>query len=99
MIKLIVACLGDEDTRFDREYYAAKHLPLTLECWRPHGLEAAEAFFPAGPGDGWISMGVYRFRSKAAVDAALGSKETERVMADVPHFTDAEVIRSLFAPL
>lgn len=99
MIKLIVACQGDESTRFDRDYYVRKHLPLALECWRPHGLEAVEAFFPAGAGDGWVSLGVYHFRDRAAVDAALAAAETARVMADVHNFTDATVTRSLFTPL
>ena len=99
MVKLMVACLGDATTRFDRAYYVEKHLPLTLECWGPYGLEAAEAFFPAGPGDGWVSLGVYRFRNHAAIDAALGSRETERVMDDVPNFTDAKVTRSLLTSL
>ena len=99
MIKLMVACLGDGTTRFDRDYYVRKHLPLALECWGPHGLEAVEAFFPTGAGDGWVSLGIYRFRDRAAVDAALGSAETGRVMAEVPNFTDAKVARSLFTPL
>ncbi len=99
MVKMLVACLGDGTTRFDRAYYVEKHLPLALACWGPYGLVAAEAFFPAGAGDGWVSLGVYRFRDKAAVDAALGSPETEQVMADVGNFTDAEVTRSLFLPL
>lgn len=52
-----------------------------------------------GPGDGWVSLCIYRFRDGAAIDASLSSRETERVMADVPNFTDAEVTRSLFTPL
>lgn len=99
MVKMLVACLGDAATRFDRAYYVERHLPLTLECWGPYGLAAAEAFFPAGAGDGWVLLGVYRFRDKAAVEAALGSPGTERAMADVGNFTDAEVTRSLFLPL
>lgn len=99
MVKLMVACLGDKTTRFDRAYYVEKHLPLTMQCWGPHRLEAAEAFFPSDPGDGWVSLGTYRFRDRAAVDASPSSRETERVMADVPNFTDAEVMRSLFSPL
>lgn len=99
MVKLIVACLGDETTRFDRAYYVEHHFSLTHECWGPYGLENVDAFLPTGTGDGWVALGIYRFRDKAAVDAALNSPETKRVMADVPNFTDAEVTRSLFTPL
>lgn len=98
--KMIVVCAGDGHTRFDREYYATKHLALTMECWGPYGLQDARAFFPAGDGDGWVSIGVYRFRSRADMDAALAAPETERVMADVKNFTDTtDVQRSVFSPL
>lgn len=100
MPKMIVVCAGDSATRFDRDYYASEHLALAMECWGPYGLEACEAFYPTGDGDGWLSMGVYRFREPADVEAALSSLATERVMADVKNFTDATVImRSMFAPM
>lgn len=99
MVKMIVACLGTDATRFDRAYYVDHHLPLARACWGPHGLEDVDAFFPAGAGDGWMSIGVYRFRDRAAMETALASPDTERVMADVPRFTNAEVRRSVFDPL
>ena len=100
MPKMIVVCSGDAGTRFDREYYAHDHLALAMECWGRYGLEAAEAFFPAGEGDGWVSIGVYRFRGSNDIDVALAAPETERVMADVKNFTDATVVmRSIFTPL
>ncbi|TVT39336.1 EthD family reductase [Hymenobacter setariae] len=100
MNKLLVVCTGNKETRFDRDYYATKHLALALECWGKYGLDAAEAFYPAGEGDGWVSIGVYRFKNRGDVEVALAAPETERIMADVKHFTDAAVImRSLFEPM
>ena len=100
MTKMLVVCKGDENTRFDRDYYTTKHFALTRECWGKYGLLAVDAFFPASDGDGWVSIGVYRFPSEKEMQAALGSPETERVMADVKHFTDAtDIERSVFAPL
>ena len=97
---MIVVCAGDPTTRFDREYYATKHLALAMECWGKYGLEAANAFYPAGDGDGWLSMGIYRFRNAGDIDVALAAPETQRVMADVKNFTDATVVlRSLFTPI
>lgn len=99
MTKMIVVCAGDSDTRFDRDYYATRHLALAKECWGRYGLEAAEAFYPAGDGDGWLSIGIYRFRQDSDIEAALAAPETERVMADVKNFTDATVVmRSIFTP-
>ncbi|SAL00372.1 ethyl tert-butyl ether degradation EthD [Caballeronia fortuita] len=100
MTKLIVVCTGDKTTRFDRNYYATRHLSLAMECWGQYGLEAADAFYPAGEGDGWVSIGVYRFRDHASIDAALASPEMERIMADVNNFTDSPlVMRTIFSPL
>ena len=97
---MIVVCAGDRNMRFDREYYATKHLALAKECWGKYGLEAAEAFYPAGDGDGWMSIGIYRFGEASNIEVALASPETERVMADVKNFTDTSiVIRSIFSPL
>lgn len=95
--RMIVTCSGG--TRFDRAYYVGTHLPLTLEAWSPHGLEAAAAFFPAGDGADTVSVGIYTFRDEAAMRAALGSPATERVMGDVRCFTDAKVVQSLAAPV
>ncbi|MBP1181466.1 EthD family reductase [Methylobacterium sp. PvR107] len=100
MTRMIVVCAGDRATRFDRDYYATEHLALARECWGPYGLEGLDAFYPAGEGDGWLSVGVYRFREPGDVEAALAAPETARLMADVKNFTDAAVVmRSLFTPM
>ncbi len=101
MIRLLVTCAGDANMRFDRDYYVNKHLPLTLDVWWPHGLEAATAFFPpAGSGNGILSIGVYEFRDEDGIDAALASPQTARIMDDVKNFTDTSVIeRSIWKPM
>lgn len=94
---LIVTCAGG--TYFDRDYYVDVHLPLALACWQRHGLESASAFFPRDANAGDVSVGIYRFRDEDALHTALASSETEAVMADVPHFTDATVSRAVGTPL
>lgn len=93
---MIVTCSGG--SFFDRDYYVDVHLPLALECWRRHGLESASAFFPRDAGSPDVSIGIYKFRDEAAIQAALASYETETVMADVPRFTDADVSRIIGFP-
>ncbi|MGF7150344.1 hypothetical protein FHS96_004002 [Sphingomonas zeicaulis] len=93
---LIVTCSGG--TYFDRDHYVDVHLPLALACWQQHGLESASAFFPRAAGAD-VAVGIYRFRDKDALHAALASAATEAVMADVPRFTDATVFRTLGTPL
>ncbi|WP_375160632.1 EthD family reductase [Bradyrhizobium sp. RDT46] len=94
---MIVTCSGG--TFFDRDYYVDVHLPLALASWQKHGLESAAAFFPRDGDAVDVSVGVYRFRDEAALNAALASAETGAVMADVPRFTDAKVSRMIAAPL
>ena len=99
MTTLFVTYPGDARTRFDREYYVSKHLPLVQEAWGPHGLETIAAFFPSGEGAGTVAVCVCGFRDEAALQAALGSPQTPRVMADVAHFTDAKPSQSRAVPL
>lgn len=100
MTKMLVVCEGDQTTRFDRDYYANRHLTLAMECWGPYGLEEARAFYPANDGDDWLSIGVYRFATEDAMQKALAAPETARVMEDVKNFTDSTVVvRSVFTPL
>ena len=99
MTILYVTYPGDAATRFDRDRYVNHHLPLVMEAWQPHGLLSCSAFFPAGEGDGTIAIAECKFRDEAAVQAALASLETPRVMADVPSFTDAKPIQTRVTPL
>ena len=89
MTIMYVTYTGDAETRFDRDYYVANHLPLVMESWGKHGLLSAAAFFPADSGAGTIAICECRFRDEAALQAALASPESEPVMADVASFTDA----------
>ena len=99
MTMLFVTYAGDGNTRFDRDYYVSTHLPLVLETWSLYGLETVAAFFPADDGAGTIAMCVCGFRDEAAISASLGSPQTERVMADVKHFTDAKPTQSRAVPI
>ncbi len=89
MTTIFVTYPGDRTTRFDREYYVEKHLPLVTAAWGPLGMQSIAAFFPSGAGEGTIAVCVCQFRDDAAVRACLKAPETKSVMDDVPHFTDA----------
>ena len=100
MTKMLVTCNGGPGTRMNRDYYANTHLQLAMQLWGQYGLEEASAFFPACDGKGVLSIGIYRFRDAAAMEAALASPETARVMADVVNFTDSTAIeRSIWTPM
>ena len=95
MITLYVTYPGDAGTRFDRDHWLNVHFPLVRECWGPHGLVSVSGFFPEGDGGGLIAIAPTVFRDEAAMNAALASPGTARVMADVRHVTDVEPQRSV----
>lgn len=99
MTMLFVTYAGDANTHFDRDYYVSTHLPLVLEAWSPYGLETATAFFPVGDGAGTIAVCICKFQDEAAIATSLASPHTERVMADVKHFTDVKPEPSRAVPL
>ena len=87
MITMYVTYAGDETTLFDKDYWIDIHLPLVRDCWGPYGLITAAGFFPQGDGGGLVAIAPCVFRDEAAMQAALASPETARVMADVPRVT------------
>ena len=89
MTTVLVTYSGDAATRFDRQYYVEKHLPLVTQAWGPHGLQSIAAFFPSGEGAGTIAICVCQFRDDSAVTESIHASETKSVMDDVPHFTSA----------
>ena len=95
MQELYVTYPGDASTRFDRQYYVEKHLPLVLKSWRKYGLMTVAAFFPEGTGEGTIAICVCAFRDEGGVRASLTAPEAREVMEDVPRFTDAKPSQSL----
>ncbi|EZP49973.1 EthD family reductase [Sphingomonas sp. RIT328] len=94
---VFVAYEGNDETRFDRDYYAAIHLPLVMKAWSRHGLEELAAFFPADrSGDtGTLAICECRFRDRVAVETAFNSPEAQAVMSDVLRFTDAKPKRGI----
>ncbi len=94
MTTLLVTYAGDVDTRFDRDYWIERHLPLVREVWGPLGLRSVAGFFPAGDGAGIIAIAPCVFRDEAAMTAALAAPQSRRVMDDIRRFTDVEPSRS-----
>ena len=98
-VVIYVTYQGTPETRFDRDYYVERHLPLVLEAWRSYGLDGLAAFFPAVAEAGTIAVCECLFRDEAAVERAFASPEAPAVMADVARFTDAAPARARAVPL
>lgn len=87
---VMVSYPAADGARFDREYYVAAHLPLVKRVLTPHGLVAAEAYFPDDEASPTLAVAVLRFRDAAARDSALGHPDAGEAFADIPNFTDAQ---------
>ena len=99
MITMYVTYSGNADTPFDRDHWINVHLPLVRECWGPHGLISVSGFFPEGDGGGLIAIAPTMFRDEAAMNAALASRDTARVMMDVKKVTAVEPQRIVGRPI
>ncbi len=96
---MYVTYAGEADTKFDRDHWINVHLPLVREAWEPHGLLSTGGFFPSGDGGGLIAICPCVFRDEAAMEAALASPATKRVMDDVKKITAVVPARSRAVPL
>ena len=92
-VVVYVSYQGTSDTRFDREYYVSRHLPLCIQAWSQYGLQRVTAFFPALAEPGTIAICECVFRDEAAMEASFSSPELADVMADLPLFTDVAPTR------
>ena len=95
MQTLYVTYPGDASTRFNRQYYVEKHLPLVLRSWRKYGLMTVAAFFPEGAGEGTIAICVCSFQDEDGIRAAFAAPEAREVMGDISRFTEAKPGQSL----
>ena len=99
MTTVFITYPGVSTTRFDRGYYAAKHLPLVMKAWAPFGLQSATAFYPEDSGDGIIALCICLFVSDAAVTASFASERTQEIMDDISNFTEAKPSQLRAVPL
>ncbi|MBO0144637.1 EthD family reductase [Agrobacterium sp. Ap1] len=93
-VSIFVTYQGTTETRFDKEYYVATHLPLAIEAWGKYGLDSAEAFFPTNNKEGTIALAELKFTDENALQASFGSVEAPSVMSDVINFTDVAPVIS-----
>ena len=101
MTLLAVTYRGKKDDWFDRAYYRTQHLPLVKATWGPLGMDTISAFFPedneaaAGLETGIVAACLCGFRDEAALQRALASPDTPKVMADLPHFTELKAEQNM----
>jgi uncharacterized protein (TIGR02118 family) len=82
--------------RFDYDYYAQKHMPMALDRLKDHGMSRYEidrGLGGAAPGSApsYLCIGRLYFESLAGVEQGI-TKHGPELMADIPNYTNAEVV-------
>jgi uncharacterized protein (TIGR02118 family) len=95
MICVSVIYPATPDSKFDRSYYLAKHIPFANSAFEPYGLKRTE-LVDGKPGiDGskpaYHLMANLYFGSLDGLQTALATRGPE-VMADIPNYTNAQPI-------
>lgn len=86
-VSLQVLYPTDNNTTFDHEYYASKHMPIVEEHMGPHTESVLIVKGLAGGADvpaGFHTIATMVFKDQAALDAALGAAGP--ALADIPNF-------------
>lgn len=92
MATIVVSYPSGEGATFDRAYYVETHLPLAQEAWGDKGLTGAEVYFASDHTQPFAAVAALKFESQAAIDLALASPGTARVMGDIPNFTNVQPV-------
>jgi uncharacterized protein (TIGR02118 family) len=79
---------------FDYDYYEHKHLPLATKRWAEAGLTGGEALLGKVAADGsapaFFAIGIIRFESAEALQAAMTGEHAAEIIGDIANFTDVQ---------
>ena len=99
MICLSVLYANAAGKRFDHEYYAQKHMPMVLDLLKGVGMtryEIDRGLTGGAPGSSpaYLCIGRCYFKTLEGFEQGL-SKHGAEIMADIPNYSDAEVVLQL----
>lgn len=93
MIKVSVLYPNAPDVRFDLDYYCNQHMAIVRECLGAacKGIAVDAGLASATPGQAapYIAMGHLFFDSVAVFEQSF-APHAERIMGDLPNFTDSQ---------
>jgi len=102
MVTVSVMYPKTSDSRFDHEYYLAKHVPLVKARWGSMGLEDVAVLRGQSAFDGgacaWELIGLLTFSSAEQLRSALAAFGAE-IIADVPRFTNTQPLIQINEPV
>ena len=96
MICVSVLYTNAAGKRFDHDYYSQKHMPLALERLKGNGMTRYEIDRGLGGGapgtpPAYLCIGRLYFETLAGFEQGL-AKHGPELLADVPNYTNAELV-------
>jgi uncharacterized protein (TIGR02118 family) len=96
MICVSVLYTNAEGKRFDHDYYAEKHMPLALQLLKANGMTRYEIDRGLGGGapgspPAYLCIGRLYFETLGGFEEGL-AKHGPELLADVPNYTDADLV-------
>lgn len=81
----------DTPFKFDYDHYYAVHMPLVQKAWAPKGLQSWTITEHKDADEPYFLQCSMSWDSVDDFTAAVASKDSAEVFADVPNFTDIEL--------
>ena len=96
MIRLQAFYPNTEGGRFDHDYYVRSHAASVRELLEPLGMVGFEVSRGIESMDGgkapYTCVVTATFESREAMDEGFSGERRERLLADIPNFTDVEPV-------
>ena len=93
MVKVSVFYPNEMGTRFDMDYYCAKHIPMVRQllgaALKNVAVEEGIAGMTPGSSATYIALGHLYFESVAAFQEAF-TPHAAQIVGDIPNYTDSE---------
>ncbi|ETN39675.1 uncharacterized protein HMPREF1541_05901 [Cyphellophora europaea CBS 101466] len=80
------------NSRFDRDYYLHKHMPLASAIWAPHNVKVLAVFATEDPNAPYQLQAILEWESKEAWERARAAEATQKLLEDMPRYTDVEAV-------
>ncbi|KAI1345829.1 hypothetical protein F5Y01DRAFT_299430 [Xylaria sp. FL0043] len=88
----IMSVVYPAGTKFDMEYYIAKHMPLVQKKWAPHGLKSWKVAKYDNKGAPYIVQAWLEWESQAHSEAGTKSEDGTVVFGDVSNFSSSQPV-------
>ena len=97
-VSVLVTYTGQPESRFDRAYYEAHHIPMVEQAWRPLGLMHAHVLYSSDRNGMTVAACLCQFSDADSMRSALDSPDTAEIMADIAVFTDIVPMQHILRP-